>query len=105
MDVSRWAGPTTSRKSSSGRSSSWRWHSTGSEPGWQRHEDGLLFAQRLNGTVMTLLPIVDAHVHFWDPRLLHYPWLKTLPALERAFEPSDYASAVGDAPIEALIAV
>ena len=33
--------------------------------------------------------ILDAHVHFWDPDQLHYPWLKDAPALERVFLPSD----------------
>ena len=35
-------------------------------------------------------PIVDAHVHFWDPRVLHYPWLSENPSLRRAFGPTDY---------------
>jgi L-fuconolactonase len=49
--------------------------------------------------------IVDAHVHFWDPQELHYPWLKTVPALERAFGPSDYAAAVAAVPVQKVIAV
>jgi len=36
--------------------------------------------------------IVDAHVHFWDPAVLHYPWLAGVPALRRAFTPADYAA-------------
>lgn len=46
-------------------------------------------------------PVVDAHVHFWDPGELEYPWLEPLPSLRRAFLPSDYAAAAeaaGDAP-------
>jgi len=35
-------------------------------------------------------PIVDTHVHFWDPRRLAYPWLAAVPALNRAFLPQDY---------------
>jgi L-fuconolactonase len=31
--------------------------------------------------------IVDAHVHFWDPDLLHYAWLDGLLALRRRFIP------------------
>jgi L-fuconolactonase len=34
--------------------------------------------------------VVDAHVHFWDPRVLHYPWLNEHPILSRAFGPTDY---------------
>lgn len=32
---------------------------------------------------------IDAHVHFWDPALLRYPWHDTEPALQRAYLPSD----------------
>lgn len=34
--------------------------------------------------------VIDAHVHFWDPAALRYPWLESVPALERAFLPPDY---------------
>ena len=34
--------------------------------------------------------VVDAHVHFWDPQVLHYPWLNETPSLCRAFGPTDY---------------
>ena len=37
---------------------------------------------------------VDAHVHFWDPATLQYPWLDGLPALQRSFRPADYSRAV-----------
>ena len=33
--------------------------------------------------------VVDSHVHFWDPAVLHYPWLEAIPALNRAFLPRD----------------
>ena len=36
--------------------------------------------------------VVDAHVHFWDPAELHYPWLGDRPELARAFLPEDFAS-------------
>jgi len=39
--------------------------------------------------------VIDAHVHFWDPTALHYPWLGGMPALERAFLPTDLASLTG----------
>lgn len=35
--------------------------------------------------------VVDAHVHFWDPSLLRYPWLEQVPTLQRAFLPSEFA--------------
>jgi L-fuconolactonase len=40
--------------------------------------------------VSTPARVVDAHVHFWDPHLLHYPWLNENPSLCRAFGPPDY---------------
>jgi predicted TIM-barrel fold metal-dependent hydrolase len=46
------------------------------------------------------LPIVDAHQHFWDPRVNYHPWLCDLPpvpfrygdysALRRPYLPADY---------------
>lgn len=35
------------------------------------------------------MEIVDAHLHFWDPARLHYPWLRDARGLDRAFMPSD----------------
>src|SRR5690606_2286197 len=60
--------------------------------------------------LMTLmsLPIVDAHVHFWDPSRLEYPWLEELPALKRAFGPADYsayAGASGTPTVEGIVFV
>ena len=40
---------------------------------------------------MSAVPVIDAHVHFWNPSALRYPWLAGEPALGRAFLPSDYA--------------
>jgi L-fuconolactonase len=34
--------------------------------------------------------VVDAHVHFWDPTLLRYPWLEQEPTLQRTFLPADF---------------
>jgi L-fuconolactonase len=51
--------------------------------------------------------MIDAHVHFWDPAALHYPWLRDVPALERAFLPDDYHAATGEgeAPVERVVFV
>src|SRR3989440_10592223 len=49
--------------------------------------------------------IVDSHVHFWDPEVLHYPWLTGVAALHRAFLPTDYAAATGQIPIERIVFV
>lgn len=40
---------------------------------------------------MAGLRVIDAHVHFWDPSVLRYPWLAAEPALAGAFQPADYA--------------
>jgi L-fuconolactonase len=34
--------------------------------------------------------VVDAHVHFWDPSTLDYPWLASVTALARPYLPSDF---------------
>ncbi len=36
-------------------------------------------------------PFVDSHVHFWDPRLMSYPWLEGDPVLHRPYLPEDLA--------------
>ena len=46
---------------------------------------------------MTRPRVIDAHVHFWDPRVLRYPWLDGLPALRRPFLPPDYPANAADA--------
>jgi predicted TIM-barrel fold metal-dependent hydrolase len=50
-------------------------------------------------------PIVDSHVHFWEPRTLHYPWLTGLPALHGPFLPPDYSAAIGELPVEKTVVV
>lgn len=33
--------------------------------------------------------VIDAHIHFWDPGVMRYPWLDARPELRRAFRPED----------------
>ncbi|MDR7276228.1 amidohydrolase family protein [Catenuloplanes atrovinosus] len=40
---------------------------------------------------------VDAHVHFWNPETLRYPWLAGT-ALDRAYRPADLAAELGELP-------
>lgn len=36
---------------------------------------------------------IDTHVHFWDPARLRYTWLDSVPAINRAFTPTDIVAA------------
>jgi predicted TIM-barrel fold metal-dependent hydrolase len=57
------------------------------------------------GAAGPALAVVDAHVHFWDPAQLRYPWLDTLPALARSFLSPDYLDATTPLSVRAVILV
>ncbi|MDA0747195.1 MAG: amidohydrolase family protein [bacterium] len=48
-------------------------------------------------------PIVDTHVHLWDPKRLRYPWLDDLPALNRPFLLEDYREHCGVVQVERMV--
>lgn len=50
---------------------------------------------------MSGTPVVDAHIHFWDPARLHYSWLPG--ELRRAFRPEDVD--LGQVPVEGFVVV
>ena len=50
-------------------------------------------------------PIVDTHVHFWNPGRLPYPWLAGVPALNHAFMPDDYRAQALLPKVEKLVFV
>lgn len=54
---------------------------------------------------MTDSPIVDTHVHLWNPARLHYDWLRNLPSLNRPFLPGDFREACQGANIEGFVFV
>lgn len=54
---------------------------------------------------MPAFPIVDAHVHFWDPSRLAYPWLGEVGALRRPFLVEDFERARGAVAVEAMVFV
>ena len=49
--------------------------------------------------------IVDTHVHFWDPRRLRYPWLDSIPFLNRPFLPEDLRRASGEVGLGKIVFV
>ena len=54
---------------------------------------------------MNITGLVDTHVHLWNPRVLRYPWLEDLPALNRAWLPGDFAAATGPVEVAKLVFV
>jgi L-fuconolactonase len=40
-------------------------------------------------------PIVDTHLHLWDPRLIRYPWLRKNSLLDRPYLLEDFHTATG----------
>src|SRR5687767_5112243 len=50
-------------------------------------------------------PIIDTHVHFWDPKHLRYPWLATNSSLNRAFTPPDFEAAIAPLKIDKFVFV
>ena len=50
-------------------------------------------------------PIVDTHVHFWDPDQLEYPWLEDVPGLNNAFLPEDYQNSSVTVNVEKIVFV
>jgi L-fuconolactonase len=50
-------------------------------------------------------PIVDAHVHFWNPAKFIYPWLAGAPVLQRTYLPDHYSAATRTANVGKLVFV
>lgn len=49
------------------------------------------------------LPIVDTHLHIWDPERICYPWLADLPKLNRPHLLEGYREATADLNIEKMV--
>jgi L-fuconolactonase len=48
-------------------------------------------------------PIVDAHLHLWEPGRLRYPWLASVPLLNKPFLLSDYNRGCGDVKVGKMV--
>jgi len=44
-------------------------------------------------------PVVDAHVHLWDPDRFEIPWLERLPDLNRVLSVDEYRAQTEDVPV------
>jgi L-fuconolactonase len=54
---------------------------------------------------MIKTPLVDAHIHLWDLNHLAYPWLETVPVINRNYLLEDYNAAIGGKNVEAMVFV
>lgn len=52
---------------------------------------------------MPTFPIIDTHLHLWDPQRLNYSWIKGNPLFDRAYHIEDYARDLGGVPVAAMV--
>ncbi len=50
-------------------------------------------------------PITDSHLHLWDDKQLQYPWLSTMPMLNRSYVLSDFMEATHSLHLESCVFV
>lgn len=50
-------------------------------------------------------PIVDSHLHVYDPGRLSYPWMREVPPLDRPHLPADFRAGLGGVEVEAAVFV
>jgi len=49
------------------------------------------------------LPIIDTHLHLWDPAFLRYPWLKDIPLLNKTYMLKEYLEQTSAFNIERMV--
>src|SRR5688572_32591914 len=54
---------------------------------------------------MPTTPVIDTHLHLWDPKRIAYPWLAGNPLLDRPYLLADYHAATAAVPIQAMVFV
>jgi L-fuconolactonase len=54
---------------------------------------------------MIPFPIIDTHVHFWDPAHLRYAWLDGNETLNRPYLPADYTQATEGVAVDGIVFV
>jgi L-fuconolactonase len=54
---------------------------------------------------MGIFPIIDSHVHLYDPRALSYPWMAGEPALNKVHSPADFTTACGPIQVDGIVFV
>ena len=48
-------------------------------------------------------PLIDTHLHVWDPQRLRYPWLDDIPLLNQAYLLEDYDRACAPVAVEQMV--
>jgi L-fuconolactonase len=54
---------------------------------------------------MPAFPIIDAHVHIYDPGAVDYPWMPSVPLLNKPHLPADYDRLTTGVDVEAMVFV
>jgi L-fuconolactonase len=52
---------------------------------------------------MPEFPVVDCHVHFYDPSRNDYPWLATVPPVSGTYLPREFDKACGTVSVDRLV--
>lgn len=59
----------------------------------------------MTNAVMPTCPIIDTHLHLWDPNVFHYPWLEKVTALNRPYSLEEYDAATEGYNVQAMVYV